>query len=141
MGGIGSGQYQGNSNWRGGKSKKTAVQVAGSGTPQMPEDLDKEARVHWHRIVELTQGVAFEQDSNAIAELARLCARQDAFNTALEKDPLNESLNRTSLAIGRAMHSLRLQFGLTPRSRQILVVPVDESEEPDELEILQRSFQ
>ena len=141
MGGKGSGQYPGNANWAGGKSKKTAISVVGSGVPEIPDWLPDAAYPYWHIIVERTSGVAFSQDSDAIGEMASLTWRQHKLNDALAENPTDDDLNRVSLAVGRQLRSLWEGFGLTPRSRQVLVVPSDEEPELDELERLQQGFQ
>lgn len=70
-----------------------------------------------------------------MAEAAWLLWRQHEFRKALLVMPLDDDLNRLSLAVGRSLSALLTQFGLTPRSRQILLVPREESEvdEFDEL--------
>ncbi len=134
MGGRGSGSFSEDTH-RGGRQKKSAVAVSGSGTPTPPKDLPESVRGHWWRFAEAVQGVAFEQDSEAITEAAYLMWRQQKFREALQDRPLDEDLNRLSLAVGRSLSAIMSQFGLTPRSRQILLVPKEE-EEKDELEKL-----
>jgi hypothetical protein len=133
MGGFGSGSFPDDgSTHRGGRKKRAAVAVAGSGKPDRPK-LPKEVGLCWDRIAETVEGIAFAQDSEAITEAAWLLWRQQEFRKALKKTPLDEELNRLSLAVGRSLSALFSQFGLTPRSRQILLVPREE-EEKDEFE-------
>lgn len=139
MGGPGSGSFPDDgSTHRGGRAKKAAVAVAGSGAPEIPQGLPAEVQACWHRIAEVVSGVAFSQDSEAITEAAWLMWRQQQFHDALKLDPLNETLNRLSLAVGRSLSALWTQFGMTPRSRQILLVP-KEPEQKDEFEQMMES--
>ena len=138
MGGSGSGRPS--ENWRGGRKPKTAMAVVGTGLPEIPADMPIEVRPHWWRLIDMTQGVAFSQDTFALTELSWLLWRQQKFNEKLQAMPCDDELNRLSLAIGRAILILLGQFGLTPRSRQSLLVPRDEPDEEDELERLQRDF-
>jgi phage terminase small subunit len=138
MGGRGSGSFPDNPNQRGGRSKKSAIQVVGIGTPELPEWLPADAFPFWQDIVSKTVGVAFSQDSDAVAELASLIWRQSEFLKRLAADPTNDDWNRISLAIGRQARPLQTALGLTPHARQILVVPVDEPAELDPLEQLQQ---
>ncbi len=134
MGGFGSGSFPDDgSTHRGGRKKKSAVAVIGSGKPEKPK-LPKDVGLCWDRIAETVEGVAFSQDTEAITEAAWLLWRQQEFRKALKKTPLDEELNRLSLAVGRSLSALLAQFGLTPRSRQILLVPREEPEEKDEFE-------
>lgn len=134
MGGPGSGSFPDDgSAHRGGRRKRAAVAVSGSGHPVRPADLPAEVAECWDRLAETVEGVAYAQDSEAITEAAWLLWRQERFREALETDPLNETLNRLSLAVGRSLSVLLGQFGMTPRSRQILLVP-KEPEEKDEFE-------
>ncbi len=135
MGGRGSGALPddyGDSH-RGGRKKRAAVAVVGSGKPERPK-LPKDVAACWDKIAETVSGVAFSQDTEAITEAAWLLHRQQKFRKALQKSPLDEELNRLSLAVGRALMVLLGQFGLTPRSRQILLVPKEEEAEKDEFE-------
>ena len=122
-----------------GRKVKTAIAVVGSGVPEMPLGMTESVKPFWRRVVDVTAGVAFEQDSETLGELAQLLWRQSQFVECLEGDPLNDDMNRISLAIGRAILVLCSQFGLTPRSRQILLVPKEDVEEEDELEKLSRT--
>lgn len=142
MGGPGSGQYPGNSteNMRGGRPKKAAVSVCGTGVPVMPKTLPDSVAREWTRIEEMTRGVAFEQDSDAVTELAWLTWLQEEKRTALLLRPLDGETNRQYLAIGRSLRELWGQFGLTPRSRQVLLVPKEDQPELDPLEQLQSGY-
>jgi hypothetical protein len=134
MGGRGSGSFPDDgSSHRGGRSKKAAVAVTGGGEPVMPPNLPREVAFYWDRFAEVVSGVAFSQDSEAMAEAAWLMWRQQKFHEALFFNPLDEDLNRLSLAVGRSLSALLTQFGMTPRSRQILLVPREEQEK-DEFE-------
>lgn len=134
MGGKGSGAMPGqNSNHRGGMPKKAAVAVTGSGVPIKPMDLPREIDPVWDEIAEQVQGVAFAQDSDAITEMAWLTWQKREFQQALLDQPCDDEKTRLNLAVGRSLSALWSQFGLTPRSRQILLVPKDE-EEKDEFE-------
>lgn len=136
MGGLGSGSFPDDGGThRGGRQKKSAVAVAGSGVPCRPDDMPAEVIPHWDRLDDLLSGVAYSQDSDAMAEAAYLLWRQQKFREALQEQPLDEDLNRLSLAVGRSLSALLTQFGLTPRSRQLLLVP-REPEEKDEFEKL-----
>jgi hypothetical protein len=102
----------------------------------MPKSVSKEVKAAWDKIVELTSGVTFSQDSIAILEAARLMARQEWFAVALEEDPLNDDLNRLSLAVGRQLNMILGQLGLTPRARQSLLIP--KKDEPEKKSRLQQ---
>ena len=140
MGGAGSGQYPNNGNWRGGRKKQENIGVVGRGLPERPTTIPEPAIPFWDYLVDLTAGVAFSQDSYALASLASLMWRQCEITKRLQTDPVNEVLNRISLAIDRQSKSLFEQFGLTPKSRQLLQVIREDDDEEDELEKLQRSF-
>ncbi len=135
MGGPGSGW--GSEDLGPGRKKKTAIAVVGSGSPVRPSNLPKEVAPHWDRLAEVVSGVAFSQDSEAMAEAAWLLFRQQKFREALLVMPLDDDLNRLSLAVGRSLSALLTQFGLTPRSRQILLVPKEETE-VDEFDALMK---
>ena len=136
MGGPGSGRPHENRKRR----KTSAIAVCGTGSPVMPDNLPSEVSAYWHRIAELTAGVAFSQDSDAVTEAAWLTWRQQVYRKALAERPLDVDLNKQSLAIGRALSALWSQLGLTPRSRQVLLVAKDETEEPDPLDQLQADY-
>lgn len=138
MGGLGSGTtpYRGNGNNGGGRRKVTAIAVAGTGSPIKPDDLPEAVARCWDRLAEIVQGVAYSQDSEAMTETAWLMWRQQEFRAALANNPLDDELNRLSMAVGRSLSAMLTQFGLSPRSRQVLLVPKSEQEEPDELEKL-----
>lgn len=134
MGGRGSGSFPDDgSAHRGGRKKRAAVAVAGSGYPVRPAELPEEVALCWDRLAETVTGVAYSQDSEAMTECAWLMWRQAKFHEQLLIRPCDEELNRLSLAVGRSLSSLLTQFGMTPRSRQILLVP-KEPEEKDEFE-------
>lgn len=139
MGGRGSGSYSDGA-YRGGRRPKTAINVCGTGVPAMPSGLSADVQKCFQELVELTSGVTFQQDSRIVLEGARLMARQDKFAVALETDPTNDDLNRLSLAIGRQLAAVLGKLGLTPRDRQILLIPRNDDEaEDDPLEVLRRS--
>tara|TARA_R110000868_G_scaffold10752_4_gene52191 strand:- start:73 stop:498 length:426 start_codon:yes stop_codon:yes gene_type:complete len=140
MGGPGSGSFPDNPNHRGGRSKKAAVQVCGTGVPIKPDDMLHEVSEIWNRVYDLVAGVAFEQDSDAVAELAWLLWRQGKLREALYVRPLDIDLNKQSLAIGRSLNTLLFQFGLTPRSRQVLLVPKEEAKEVDPFDALKAEY-
>jgi hypothetical protein len=136
MGGRGSGSFPDDgSAHRGGRKKRAAVAVAGSGLPVRPDGLPDDVAMCWDRLAETVSGVAYSQDSEAMVEAAWLLWRQEQFRAALLEQPLDEELNRLSLAVGRSLSALLTQFGMTPRSRQILLVPKEE-EAKDEFEQL-----
>lgn len=140
MGGPGSGSFPDNPNQRGGRTKKAAVQVCGTGVPIKPDGMPSDIAVIWDRVFDLLSGVAFEQDSDAVAELADLLWRQGEYRKALRERPLDIDLNKQSLAIGRAVNTLLVQFGLTPRSRQVLLVPKVEVAEVDPFDALRAEY-
>ena len=141
MGGPGSGSFP-DSDWsRPGRKKKSAVAVAGTGVPQKPDNLPDAVSAAWDRLCELTAGVTFSQDSTALLMAARLIVRQDAIAAKLDLNPANDELNRTSLAIGRALLTLLRKFGLSPRDRQQLLVPREEIEPDDPFTALLRKRQ
>lgn len=140
MGGPGSGSFPDNPNHGGGRSKKAAVNVCGTGVPVRPDGMPDEVASIWQRVFDLTAGVAFEQDSDSVAELADLLWRQSEHRKALRDRPLDIDLNKQSLAIGRAVNTLLFQFGLTPRSRQVLLVPKEESQELDPFDQLKAEY-
>lgn len=129
MGSKGSGRGPGND----GCKKQSAVSVAGRGVPIKSEGMPFDVGDCWDEIVPQLAGVAFEQDSDAVEEMAWLTWQKRCYREALMTSPLDDELTRLNLAVGRSLSALWSQFGLTPRSRQILVVP-DETEELDEFE-------
>jgi len=133
MGGKGSGSLPDDVLGRGGRAKKAAIAVPGKGVPIKSEHLPFDVADCWDEIVPQLEGVAFEQDSDAIEEMAWLTWQQRQYRQALLMQPLDEDLTRLNLAVGRSLSALRTQFGLTPRSRQLLLVPKEE-EELDEFE-------
>ncbi len=136
MGGPGSGSFSDDDYARPGRRKRAAVAVVGSGVPVRPDDMPEDVAKCWDRLAETVSGVAFSQDSEALTEAAWLLWRQGKFREALQANPVNEELNRLSLAVGRQLATLLAQFGLTPRSRQILLVPSKDDQEQDEFEKL-----
>lgn len=140
MGGPGSRSFPDDgSTHSGGRKKAAAVAVVGVGSPEKPDHLPKDVEKCWDRIAEVVSGVAFSQDSEAITEAAWLLSRQEKFRRALEGNPLDEELNRLSLAVGRSLSAIFTQFGMTPRSRQILLVPREEKE-IDEFEEMDKAL-
>lgn len=131
MGGLGSGSVPSNSSSRAGRKKKTAVAVEGTGLPEKPQGLPKDVGAAWDTLVALTSGVCFSQDAELLLECATLKVRQDAFRRALSVKPTDDELNRTSLAVGRALLTALAKLGLTPRDRQLLLVPRPEAEPDD----------
>lgn len=133
MGGPNSGRP---SDGTGARNKpKAALAVVGSGVPAPLSDLTREQQRVWDWIVETTAGLAFQQDSMAVEELAKLWVKQQKLHARLESEPDDEEANKLSLAIGRRLESLWHKFGLDPRSRQGMLRPVPPEEpELDELE-------
>ncbi len=135
MGGNGSGSPS-DERRRGGRSKQATV-TAGTGAPEklkgMPLAIDNE----FDRIAAMLEGVAFFQDSDAIAAMAYLSLEaqelREELRDLMKGSEEYEKLKRIELANLRALKDMWAQFGLTPRSRQILLVPKEE-EELDELE-------
>lgn len=126
MGGPGSGSAPNNS-FGAGRKKKMAVAVVGTGKPMMPDGLPDAVQQEWHRLVGLTAGVTFEQDSDALLEAARLVVRQRQLAELLDANPGDLDTQRVSLAVGRALLIVLAKLGMTPRDRQVLLVPRDES--------------
>lgn len=134
MGGRGSGSFPDDgSTHRGGRQKKSAVAVSGSGFPVKPRVIADSLSDVWEEISDRLAGVAFEQDSAAVYRLALLTYQQDQIDERWFHEPCDEDLSKQSLAVGRQLIMLWGQFGMTPRSRQILLVPKEE-EEADEFE-------
>ncbi len=140
MGGSGSGSFpEDGSTHRGGRQKRSAVAVVGVGLPEKPENMPADVSKCWDRIAEVVAGVAFSQDGEAITEAAWLLSRQEKFRKALDSNPFDEELNRLSLAVGRSLSAIFTQFGMTPRSRQMLLVPREEKE-VDEFEQMDKAL-
>lgn len=135
MGGAGSGWGPDEPKSRAGRKKRSAISVCGSGVPERPSGMSKEKTVYWDRIVELTSGTSFSQDSLAIEEMADLLVMRDSLRAAIASDPTDMDAYRTRLAVGRQLLPLFGRFGFTPRDRQVLLVPAMD-EEKDELESL-----
>lgn len=131
MGGKGSGRP--NESVHKGRPKTAAMAVVGSGVPIRP-NAPADVLECWDLFADVVSGVAFEQDSEAITDAAWLLWRQRKFREALHADPLNDDLNKRSLAVGRALWITFGQFGMTPRSRQVLLVPREDEGEKDEFE-------
>ena len=130
MGGVGSGQYQKNNDR---ESKTTSVR--GTGKPQMPEGLSREISVAWERVCELTAGVTFSQDGDAILEAARLIVRQNAINEELDTNhSIDVELARLSLAVSRQLMTVLGKLGLTPRDRQMIQVPLKADQKKSRLQ-------
>jgi phage terminase small subunit len=132
MGGRGSGSFPDDGSVHGvGRPKKSAVAVAGSGSPVKPDWLPDECEKLWQDIADVVQGVAFEQDSIAIAMMAELLERYHALARVVRSDKSDHDSLRSWLAVGRPLKILMGDFGMTPRSRQILLVPKeDEDKDP-----------
>lgn len=132
MGGPNSGRPSDGTGAR--NQPKAALAVVGSGVPEPLSDLTVEQRRVWDWIVETTSGVAFNQDSMAVEELAKLYVRQQKNHRRLDADPSDDDASKLALAIGRRMEALWHCFGLDPRSRQGMLKPSNEVAELDELE-------
>ena len=122
MGGVGSRSYSDNLD-RGGRPKKSAVAVCGTGIPEMPDGLPADVQQAWQRIAEMTSGVTFSQDSMAITEAARLAVWKDKLSQCVETNPADLVLGKMALSVGRQLLVVMAKLGLTPRDRQSLVVP------------------
>lgn len=136
MGGRGSGSLPDEgSEHRGGRKKKAALAVVGSGLPVKPRGLDRETEEEWDWLVEVLSGVVFSQDSSLLLEMAQRGVIQrrlwELRIADLKDDNVDLQLNRNTMRLT----TMWSQCGMTPRSRQILLVPTDE-EERDELEQL-----
>lgn len=129
MGGIGSGSQP---DWKPkpGRRKRQAVAVSGTGEPMKPDGLSAEGSKVWQSLVEALKGTAFMQDSIAMEAAVSLVVRHRAMNRELDKDPTNVQLNRISLAVGRQLAAVLAKFGMTPRDRQVLLVPKADDDEP-----------
>lgn len=134
MGGKGSGSFPDNPNHRGGREKKSAVSVVGTGLPEKPDDLPPGVEKEWYRLVELTQGVTFSQDSDILGDLAWMCWQHNKYRLLIRDDPTNSELLKDANSIQRQKTILYGQLGLTAKARGLLLVPSNEAEEEDELE-------
>lgn len=123
MGGPGSRSYS-----TAGRKKTRAVSVVGTGKPSIPPGLPDDVQKAFEALAKLTAGLTFEQDGRTMLDAAHLIARQDKFQTALLANPLDEKLNRMSLAIGRQLILLLGKLGLNPRDRQSLLAPETDDE-------------
>lgn len=135
MGGPGSGWGADDPASRAGRKKRSAVSVCGSGVPEKPKGISPEMSAHWDRVAELTSGSAFSQDSLAMEEIAEMLTIRDKLAAVIRLNPADLDTVRTRLAVGRQLGALFSKFGLTPRDRQVLLVP-REDEEKDDLEQL-----
>ena len=148
MGGKGSGSFPDDgSTHRGGRAKKSALAVTGSGLPVMPDSLSGRAKEYWHALNDRLSGVVFEQDSYILGRMAiwmatlerldgDLAVLQDGVSDADDGDGDGEAVEkliRTMLAVERNLDTKCAKFGMTPRDRQILLMPKEE-EELDEFE-------
>lgn len=131
MGGAGSGRV----NESRGRKPKAAVNVVGCGIPCPAQKLADDVQAAFDRLAELTSGTSFSQDSVALELAARLMIRSAKLDDAITAEPDDAELHRLSLSIGRQLITLLAKFGLTPRDRQVLLVPRDD-EEQDDLERL-----
>lgn len=128
-----------NSGWKStaGRKAKSAVAVEGIGVPEKPTGLPSDVSEAWDVLVTLTSGVCFSQDAELLLECATLQVRQAAFRRELSLKPTDPELNRLSLAIGRALLVALGKLGLTPRDRQILLIPrPEQDEDPDPIQAL-----
>ncbi len=130
MGGPGSGR----ANESRGRKPKAAMNVVGTGVPCPVTELPEDVAAAFNRLAELTSGVSFSQDSIAIELAARLMCRLAKLDALIDKGVDSQSTHRLALAIARQLTALLAQFGLTPRARQVLLVPREEEGEIDELE-------
>jgi hypothetical protein len=142
MGGRGSGSLPDDGSvHRGGRAKKSAVAVSGSGLPVKPPGMSRRSSDLWDRLNDLLAGVAFEQDSHALWRIAVLMERQEQLDELTDDLMQGEDIEgidkavRIGLAVERSLDTKCGKFGMTPRERQILLVPKEE-EERDELEQL-----
>lgn len=143
MGGRGSGSLPDDiGSHRGGRSKKSALAVTGSGAPVMPRALSADAAYHWELLTERLSGVVFEQDSHILGRMAiwmsqltrldgDLAVLQDGVSSEDDGDGDGEAVERlirTMLAIERNLDTKCAKFGMTPRDRQLLLMPKEEEE-------------
>jgi hypothetical protein len=135
MGGPGSGWGADEPASRAGRKKRNAVSVCGSGEPIKPSGISPDVSAAWDRVVEVTEGTTFSQDSLAIEEMADLLAMRDTLRNQIKANPADLDIVRTRLAVGRGLTAMFAKFGLTPRDRQVLLVP-REDDEKDDLEQL-----
>ncbi len=134
MGGPGSGSLPNYDPMtpRPGRKPRTALAspVCGSGVPTRPDSLTGETAAAFDELAALTAGVAFSQDSQLIELAASLLTRSRALQRRLADKPDDIDLNRVALAVERQLLVALGKLGLTPRDRQVLVVPKMESNEP-----------
>lgn len=138
MGGRGSGRVpEGSKGLPSGQGRKktTAVAVVGSGEPVMPRDMPDRVQECWFRLIDATAGIAHEQDTEMLVEASYLLYQREQLRNEICYDPTNIDLTKLNLTIGRSLFVILSHFGLTPRSRQLLLIPKQE-EEQDEFEKL-----
>lgn len=133
MGGKGSGSFSDDGiAHRGGRKKKSAIAVSGSGEPVKVPGLSKGASTIWDRIAEVVSGVAFVQDSEALGVMAELMHDDRALRQCMNELPVGSEeydvVKRLQLANIRAIKDSMNHFGMTPRTRQLLLVPKEERE-------------
>jgi hypothetical protein len=120
--------------------------VAGCGVPVMPDGLRDDAIEQWEIMAALLSGVAFEQDSFVlgriavwIARLAQLDAAVNALDCLVDAEECDKLL-RLMLAVERNIDNKCAKFGLTPRDRQLLLIPKP-VEELDEFEQMMKDHE
>jgi hypothetical protein len=136
MGGPGSGSLPDNDQSRPGRKRKAALAVVGTGVPEKPDKLPVDVSDAWDMLASLTAGVTFSQDSLLIESTARLWVRVQTLAKLLDSNPADIELNRVSLAVERQLMTSLGKLGLTPRDRQVLLVPQDEKRDLDPFEQL-----
>ena len=97
------------------------------------DGLSDESASVWKALTAALKGTAYSQDSIALEAAVSLVVRQRALNRELDANPTDVALNRISLAVGRQLASALAKFGMTPRDRQVLLVPKVEPEEPKDV--------
>ncbi len=138
MGGRGSGSAPDDGIAHGGgRAKKSAVAVVGIRVPLPPDCAPDAVVAVWQRIIDTLAGRVFEDDSDALWELAELTVEnteiRDELRPMNKEDDEYQNLKRVQLANHRAVRDLWAKFGMTPRDRQLLLMPGEE-EELDPLE-------
>jgi hypothetical protein len=108
----------------------------------MPRGLSADAAYHWELLTERLSGVVFEQDSHILGRMAiwmsqltrldgDLAVLQDGVSSEDDGDGDGEAVERlirTMLAIERNLDTKCAKFGMTPRDRQLLLMPKEEEE-------------
>lgn len=140
MGGPGSGQYAGNSNWGGGKKKKAKFAV-GAGSPLMPDWMNNKPEIMrvWFRLESALKIPLTEKDSDSFGQLSLLTWQLAKFNERLVEDPTGIELNKAAQAHLRSVVVLWGKFGLTPKDAQSVMIQQEKQEEIDPLEELRGS--